>query len=126
MGSQSTTSVNDLLRISRMQVTNAIYGHIPILGLRGGGSDTKRKEARKRRFRQHLSGASPSTRPRKKQKEDAIRSESSERGSTTNREDVNHGTELHQPQYIQDESSKSHRFIVFIGTQGVKSVASNH
>ncbi len=118
-GSQSTTSVNDLLRISRMQATNAINGHIPILGLRGGVSDTKRKEARKRRFRQHLSGASPSTRPRKKQNE-------SERGSTTNREDVSHGTELHQPQNIQDESSKSHRFIVFIGTQGVKSVVSNH
>lgn len=121
-----------------MQVTNTTYEHIPILGLRGGGSDTKRKEARKKRFGQRLSGVSPyqlvaemspqgaelDTRPREKQKEDAIRSESSERGSTNNREDP--GTESHRPQNAQDESSKSHRFIVFIGMQGVKSVASNY
>lgn len=125
------TGVNDLLRISTMQVTNANSGRIPVLRLRGGGADTKRKEARKRIFGQRESGPSPcqlvaemspqgaklDIRPRKKQTKDTICLHSSEPGRITDSEDVSHGTELDQSSNIQEESPKSQRFIVFIGTQ---------
>lgn len=122
-----------------MQDTSANYGHKPILHLRGGGADTKRKEARKRRFRQHESSPSPSqlvaevspqgteldTRPRKKQKEDTTRLQFSEPCQRTDCEDSSNVTELDQPSNIQDESPTPQRFIVFIGTQGFKFVASD-
>lgn len=131
MDNSGVKGENGILQISRMQATNASCSNLPILRLRGGGADHKRKEARKRKFGQETGGPQPQpvaemgpqglgleTPPMKKQKRTKPPPQSSDLASVTGPEQVTDGERTDRYSGVQSVPPKSQRFIVFIGIQG--------
>ena len=129
--SQEASRVSSMLRASNIQRTSKIEISSPILWIRGGGADQKRKEARKRKLAPHRNeiaapqSAAESNVPPEKKSKKATSSPRLPESITAVTEHVSNVGKTDQSLTFSKETSKPQRFIVFIGTQGLSPMVSN-
>ena len=122
-----------------MSATYASPSTLPILQLRGGGADKKRKEARNRKFGQGTGGpqfrpvaemdpqgSGLESPPTKKQRKTKPPLQPSDLTLVTGPEQVTDGERTDRHSGVQSVPFKSQRFILFVGTHGKSFVINHH